>query len=125
MAKKAKSLSAWLIPHLRNIARTWPQKSVARNKAKVRVQIGVYKNGNPELKTMFKCSACGENFEQNETQMDHTDPVVDVTGFKDWNTYIERLFCDADGFTCMCKSCHLLKSLDENDQRRVNKKKAK
>lgn len=126
MAKKPKSLSAWLTPKLRNIARMWPEKNKARAKAARRVQIGLFKNGKPEFRTMYECSGCNELFAKEETQMDHTDPVVDpAVGFTDWNTYINRLFCNSDGYTCMCKECHLVKTLDENDQRREVKKKVK
>lgn len=130
MAKKPKKpktkeqvLQGFIIPKLRNIARMWPEKNKARARAARKVKVGVFKNGKDELRTMFECSACKEVFPKEETQMDHTEPVVEVSGFVDWNTYISRLFCDANGYTCMCKSCHLIKSLSENDERREIKKK--
>lgn len=123
MAKKPRTTEQWLIPQLRNIARRWPEKNKARARAARRVQVGLFKNGKPKYQTMFECSWCEELFEKESTQMDHTAPVVDPeVGFIDWNTYIARLLCSADGFTCMCKPCHQLKTLDENSQRREVKK---
>lgn len=123
--KKAinKTTYEWLLPQLRDVYRTWPQKSVARDRAKVRVEIGRYKNGNPEYKIKFKCYICEELFEKQDTQIDHVDSVVDPqVGFVDWNTYIDRLFCDADNLRCACKPCHQLKTLWENDERKRHRK---
>jgi 5-methylcytosine-specific restriction endonuclease McrA len=124
MAKKPKSIQGWLIPKLRNIARMWPEKNKARDKAKVRVEIGKFQNGNTEYRTMFKCAGCGDNFSREESHTDHVEAVVDpATGFVDWNTYIERLFCDSSNLQILCISCHTSKSISENAERRVNKKK--
>ena len=119
--KKAidKNLREWLEPHMKDVYRNWPQKGVARDRAKVRVQIGFYKNGNPEYKVKFRCYICEELFEKHEIQIDHVDPVIDPTeGFVDWNTFIERQFCSADNLKCACKPCHSSKSYLENELRR-------
>lgn len=123
MAKKEKTLEQFLTPQLRNIARMWPAKTKARDKSKVKVQIGFYGNGNPEYKVMFKCAMCGENNDKTETQMDHIDPVVHVSGRTDWNDFITRLFCNPEGYQTLCRSCHYIKTQAENEIRKENRKK--
>jgi hypothetical protein len=119
-------LKKWLLPKLRNIARMWPEKNKARAKASRRVPIGKFKNGKTEYRTMFECAGCGECYVREETAADHIDPVVDpATGFIDWNTYINRLFCDVLNYQILCKSCHLSKSTVENEERREVKKSKK
>lgn len=123
VAKNHMDLKKWLVPHLRNIARQWPEKNKARDRAKIRVAVGHFKNGKIEYRTMFKCAGCQENFIREETAVDHIFPVVEVTGFVDWNTYVSRLFCDSASLQVLCNFCHTSKSNCENTERRENKKK--
>jgi 5-methylcytosine-specific restriction endonuclease McrA len=71
------------------------------------------KNGTEASKPRveFQCSSCGEWFMGKDIQVDHVDPVVDPTvGFLDWNTFIERLFCNASNLKILCKAEHKAKS---------------
>lgn len=39
--------------------------------------------------------------------VDHISPIVDPsTGFTDWNSFIENLFCEEDNLQVLCKECH-------------------
>lgn len=126
MAKMPKKLSSWLIPKLRNISRWWPGKQIARDAAKVRVQIGYYQNGNPEYRTKYRCNGCKELFDSNEIQMDHIIPTVDVKGFDNWDETLTRLFCNPEGYQALCIFCHTSKTESENiervENRKINKK---
>lgn len=43
--------------------------------------------------------------------VDHIEPIIDPNvGFVDWDTYIERLFCEADNLQCLCGDCHKIKT---------------
>lgn len=120
---KVPDLKKWLIPQLRKISKYWPEKHEVINDAKVKVQIGVYKNGNPEYKTLMRCYICDKLYDRTEIHVEHINPVVDpYKGFVDWNTYIERLFCDSSNLGACCKFCHGLKTKSENIKRRKNKK---
>lgn len=126
--KKPKPLSAWLIPKLRNIARMWPDKNKARAKAARRVEDGKFLNGKPKYKTMYECFECKRLFVKELTHMDHQQAVIDPeVGFVDWNTYIERLFCESDNFACLCLDHHSEKTKAEGQVRKVTRqiKKAK
>ena len=99
----------WLIAQLRRVSRRWFPKEDARRKAKVK-------------RGIYKCAICEQLYRRKDTDLDHINPVVDpVKGFVDWNTFIERLFCDVDGYQVLCKNCHKKKSNEENAVRRKHK----
>ena len=67
---------------------------------------------------MYKCAKCGKGSpatlpplegkkrRRNNAAVDHIDPVVDpAVGFIDWNTYIERMFIEAEGYQVLCHKC--------------------
>jgi hypothetical protein len=81
----------------------WPPKYQAIRNAYVKDGI------NPKTRRkckLHRCSQCDELFPQKDMQADHVIPVIGIEGFVDWNTYIDRLFCEKDGFKVMCKPCH-------------------
>lgn len=125
MAKKPKPLKSWLIPQLRKISRYWPQKHVAINESKVKVEAGKFQNGNIKYKTLMKCAGCTDLFERDEIQVDHIIPVANIDGFTNWEDYITKLFCDASNLQVLCKPCHLSKTIVENDERTSKKREAK
>ncbi len=84
----------------------WPPRKEAITNA--RVERGVY-----------KCATCEGLFGPKEIQLDHKIPVVDEeVGFVDFNTYIERLFCDVDNFQVLCRPCHATKTFFEQEIRK-------
>lgn len=59
-----------------------------------------------------------EPIDMDKFHMDHIEPVVDpLEGRRDWNTYIERLFCGPENFQGLCPGCHALKTEEENKLR--------
>ncbi len=81
----------------------WPCKYECIKKAYVKDGV------NPKTGKKCKlhlCPQCGEMLPQSSMQADHVIDVVGPEGFVDWNTYIERLFVDSNGFTAICKDCH-------------------
>lgn len=122
MDKKLPNLYTWLVPKLRQAARMWPGKNIARDAAKEKIHIGFYKNGNPEYKTMYKCAECQGLFDIKETHVDHKTPVVGPEGFTNWDDYITRMFCDYNNLQVLCLICHGFKSDQENKERRENRK---
>lgn len=102
---------SFIVAVLRNGSRRWPPKYTALNNAKTDKKINK-KTG--RLAQHFRCNACKEEFPAKEVQVDHIKPVVDPkTGFKDWNTFVKRLFCDIDNLQVLCKTCHQEKSQKE------------
>lgn len=67
----------------------------------------------------YECSMCKGLFKANQVQADHIYPVVPLNndwpyGFIDWNIYIERLFCEAEGYQILCERCHESKTMQED-----------
>ena len=95
---------------LRRISYQWPPRKEAIKKARV-------------ARGQYKCASCEKIFGPKEIQLDHKIPVVDEEiGFVDWNTYIERLFCDAENFQVLCKPCHETKTFFEQEIRKQVKR---
>jgi hypothetical protein len=70
----------------------------------------------------YVCNSCKKEFPSKEVNVDHILPVVDpITGFVDWNTFIDRLFCKEENLQVLCSKCHTEKTKQErqvrNDQR--------
>ena len=128
--KKPWVLKNYLISVLRKASRKTPAFSQAFNTAKEEFFVTT-KSGGKARRVRFKCAECGRAFlnkvGSREIAADHTVPVVDPSvGFVDWNTYIERMFCDADGYKILCnyeglrdgvESCHRAKTNLERAQR--------
>lgn len=105
---------SFIIAALRNATRRYPPKYETLNEAKT-VKKTNEKTG--RLAQHYACKKCKEDFPAKEVQVDHKRPVVDPkVGFVDWNTYIERMFCDKKNFQVLCKPCHLKKTKLENKQ---------
>lgn len=70
---------------------------------------------------LHRCEACLGLFPQNGVQADHIVPVVGPEGFQSWDLYIQRLFCEADGFKILCKGCHSKVTAQERVGRQFEK----
>lgn len=69
----------------------------------------------------YRCFACKSLFPTKSVVVDHVSPVVDtMTGFVDWNTYVDRMFCEEDGLQVLCKTCHSEKTKRERTERKAN-----
>jgi hypothetical protein len=70
----------------------------------------------------YTCNMCNGDFPSKDVNVDHIDPVVDpATGFVDWNTFIERLFCSEDNLQVLCSKCHTEKTKQEREVRNGSK----
>ena len=96
----------------------WPQKYEAVKTAFV--EHGVNPATGRQCK-LHRCEDCGGLFPQNGVQADHIVPVVGPEGFINWDTYIKRLFCEADGFRILCKACHQVITAKERVGRQFEK----
>lgn len=145
MAKKKSKRKSWV-----------PVGKIKNNLRRLSLQRREYTQKKNSLKcdkALFSCELCDtliyegaseKNYEalkekyaprkviKCKVQLDHIDPVVEVEkGFIDWNTYIERLWCDPANYQGICKQCHADKSKEEMGERKEsgslkrNKEKAK
>ena len=101
---------------LRGISMRWPPKN--RVKQKARIARGVYLcegyKTRPHKVPASLPPLPGNKRRINNSIVDHIQPVIDpCVGFVDWNTLIERLFCEEEGFQLLCHECHKTKTKDE------------
>ena len=66
---------------------------------------------------------------KGKTYLDHIEPVIGLSGFQrgswDWDEYINRLFCDEEGFQVLCAGCHQSKTYLEDQLRKEYRQKKK
>lgn len=99
----------FVIASLRRASIRWPPRNEALKLARV-------------SRGLYKCSSCGLVFKKKEVHLDHINPVVSPEhGFTGYDDFIERLFCEAEGFQLLCKNCHQIKTLLEDELRKVYK----
>jgi len=106
---------------LRGGSRRWPPRNAVLNASKTIKKI------NPKSGRMaqhYQCAECKGEFPAKEVNLNHILPVVDPnSGFTTWDEYIQRMYCEEDGFEVLCVPCHLEVTKKENDQRRIKKAK--
>lgn len=102
--KKKYNLKSRITSALRRIWFYGPQRKEAAARAKA---------------SCNKCELCKKLYDKLEC--DHRIPVVPVTGFDNWQSYIDRLFCDSKDLVMLCKSCHFAKTTIQKTQRKTNK----
>jgi len=67
---------------------------------------------------LYQCGHCNGTFKREGIQVDHIDPVIDPkVGFVNWDMYIQRLYCDFTLLQVLCRSCHKIKTDNENRRR--------
>ena len=70
----------------------------------------------------YLCASCGGFFVSKDVEVDHIDPVVvPKDGFKDFETFSDRLFCEEENLQVICKPCHKKKTNEERKERMKNK----
>lgn len=70
-------------------------------------------------KFMYKCEHCKEIFKGNQVQVDHIVPCGSLKSYDDLAGFVERLFCEREGFRLLCKGCHQNVT---NEERKSNEK---
>jgi len=101
---------------LRTATQRWPPKFEALKAALLGRKVNE-KTG--KLAQHFECAKCKQAFVSKDVQVDHKKPVVDPKkGFENWETYIDRLFCETSNLQVLCKPCHKVKTAKEKLQRK-------
>ena len=90
---------------LRNASRWW--KPIAQCKAHSE---RAYKGTKKLQKWEYQCNHCKDWFMEKEIQVDHIIECGTLTCSEDVPGFIERLFCEKEGFQTLCKPCHQIKT---------------
>ncbi len=111
----------WLISVLRRASLRYPPANQALQRTKETYYIKS-KKGKDLKRVKWTCEKCGKpNLKSSERERDHIIPLVDLSGFKDWNSYIDRYLIDASGYQILCIPCHEAKSLSEGVIRKAKR----
>ncbi len=100
------------------LRRTFSRSPVIREVLfKVRREVPKFnKDGSRAKKdaVQYRCGVCQVYVGSTHVSVDHIEPVVSVSdGFIDFNTFIQRLFCDANNLQVICDECHNVKTQKE------------
>jgi hypothetical protein len=61
----------------------------------------------------YRCECCLQVYRRKDIEVDH---IKAVGRFVDWDTYIERLFCDSNKLAVLCKKCHSIKTKEDKSK---------
>lgn len=102
----------------------FPARNDVKKEARVKLQDGLYKNGNAKYVYKFRCEACKEL--HDKVDVDHKVPKSDLkTGFTTLDDYCLRTFCETDGLQVLCKTCHSKKTSLEATERAAYRRERK
>lgn len=65
-----------------------------------------YKGPNKRQKVEYVCASCNKGFPEKEIVVDHIIEAGTLTCKEDLPGFVERLFCEKEGFQVLCISCH-------------------
>lgn len=110
---------SFIISALRGATNRWGPKSEALRRA--RISRGVYtcdlckkQMGATAWRVYKSGKKKGQPKKVKDAVVDHIEPVVEPSvGFTTWDEYIERMFCEADGYQVICHDCHEIKTAEE------------
>lgn len=69
----------------------------------------------------YRCATCSELFKGTEVHVDHIEPCGSLKTYEDLPGFVERMFCEVEGFQILCKPCHQLKTNRERAERKASK----
>ena len=88
---------------LRAAAMRWGPKQTAKTDASRSI------NGE-RWRFEYLCADCLSWFQGKDVQVDHIIECGSLKTFEDLPRFVERMFCEAEGFQVLCKPCHQLKT---------------
>jgi len=91
--------------HLRRKTTSWKPRNEAIKRASRR-----YVGENKRRKIEVQCAKCEGWFARDQIEVDHIIEAGSLKSFADLPSFVERLFCEVDGFQVLCKNCHNLKT---------------
>lgn len=79
-----------------------------KNAAKLNAKIGY---------NQYTCASCEGVFGNKDVQVDHIEPCGTLKKYDDLPAFVEKMFCEVEGFQVLCKSCHQTKTNEERKSR--------
>ena len=91
----------FLRSNLRLASRKWPPRKSVLLAARRKSQ-----SANKRLKWEYQCSECEGWFPEKKVEIDHIVPCGSLRSWDEFRTFAERLFCEIDGLSVRCETCH-------------------
>ncbi len=70
---------------------------------------------NKRLKYEYQCVLCKNWFPEKLIEVDHIIPAGSLRSGDDLKTFVEKLFCESDGFRVLCEVCHAMVTKEHSD----------
>lgn len=106
--KKDVSAFNWVKRYIELISYKWAPRNLALKRARRVSQLK-----DKRTKWQYQCNHCMKWFKQKEIQIDHIVPKGRYSK-ETFFVWLDRLFCDVDGFQILCRPCHLKKTNKEH-----------
>lgn len=113
---------SFIISALRKASSRYPPRFSTLEEAKTEKKVNPKTN---RVAQHYLCAACQKDFTLKDVQVDHVDPIVGLEGFKTWDEYIKRMFCEADNLQVLCKECHGSKTKSEREKQKMERGKSR
>lgn len=91
----------WLRSALRKRSMVWKPVKEAKERAR-----RVYVGDNTRQKWEYQCAHCKLWHPEKHINVDHIIEAGSLTNGDDLKSFVERLFCEVDGFQILCETCH-------------------
>lgn len=82
-----------------------------------------YKGPNKRQKFEYYCNDCKKYYKEKEVIVDHIVEAGSLRCYEDLPGFVERLFCEKDGFQTLCLSCHHIKTHKTTPKKKINGRK--
>lgn len=87
--------------------------------AKKRVKRKYTGTTNKRQKWEYPCAICKKGFMEKQVVIDHIIEAGTLKCAEDLPGFVERLFCEIDGFQILCEECHHKKTQNERKRKRL------
>lgn len=79
-----------------------------------------YEGENKRRKWEYQCAKCKEWWAEKETVVHHIIPTGELKKYDDLPGFVERMFCEIEGFEVLCKNCHkdIHQKIKENESKK-------
>jgi len=98
----------WVKRYIELISYKWTPRSTAMKRARRVSQLA-----DKRTKWQYQCAECAVWFKQSGIQLDHIVPKGRYSK-ETFFVWLDRLFCEADGFQVLCTPCHKKKTAIEH-----------
>lgn len=108
---------SFVVNQLRSATRKWGPIGQCEKEARTR-------------RGFYRCACCEQEIpatvkegrkRSNNKFVDHIKPAVPVTGWTNFDDYINNLFCEVENLQLLCKKCHDEKSMEEVQERKKHR----